>query len=299
MKNQQETIVSAEHSPVWTQEDLEKIKELKNKLRPEDSNSISLFGTDIQRQMAELSQTILQNLGKSEAGEINDLLAETVVYLKAIEDGSEKKGFMFLKKKVNKLSLQSRYDKAREYVEQIENSLQQYQMKLLMDSAMLDQLCKMNEEYHRALLLLITAIKEVIQECKMGGASAVGGALDKKWLSSTVDRLEKKAQGLEVTRLVASQQIPQLMMLKGNLGFLTEGIQATLYHVIPLWKNQMASQLGAEQAKDADRAEFNRMLVESLQEYARAQEANQLKQSMAEAQFGEMERTMRQAVEKV
>ena len=243
-----------------------------------NSNSILAYGTDIQKKLSDLSDSMLKSMDADDFDEISKVLAGTVDYLQTIEEDEEEKGFFFKKKK--ELSVQERYSKARENIDLISDRLRAHQMTLMKDCAMLDQLYNMNKEYFRELNIRIAAGKKKIEDARTidiparleqqleGGMTDVNSVAE---LQNMIDRLEKRIYDLELTRTIALQSAPQIRMIQSNAAVMADKIQSTLYNSIPLWKNQIVLALGTEHVKQSSEVDSrmsdvtNRMLLKNAQ----------------------------------
>lgn len=269
-----------------TEQDKVLIREYADSLDPKVSNSLALYGVDIQKNLAQLAHILLGNLNSTGVDSTGELLQKTVSYLETIEQ-EEGKSALFWQKKAQGLRLRSKYDQAVAEVEKIESSLKELQVKLLMDNAMLDQLCKMNEDYYRQLMMRVRAAKMRHAELKQ---------------DDTVDyhfliRIENRIQDLEMTKSVASQQAAQLQVLKNNSASMVDGVQSVLYHVIPLWKSSIASARSVKQTIEAENLQrkiHNQMLRESLGEITRLKKTSEAQNAVAEKEFTEMEKNMKE-----
>ena len=161
--------------------------------------------------------------------------------------------------------MKARYDKAEVSVEKISDTLQQHQVRLLKDSAMLDQMYEQNLAYFKELTMYILAGKQKLQEVRNGKlreleATAMRTGLSEdaqaaKDLADKCSRFEKKIHDLELTRTISIQTAPQIRMIQNNDNVMVEKIQTTLVNTIPLWKNQMVLALGIAHSTEAAQAQ--------------------------------------------
>ena len=161
--------------------------------------------------------------------------------------------------------MKARYDKAELNVTKISDALQQHQVRLLKDSAVLDQMYDQNLAYFKELTMYILAGKKKLQEVRQGKlkelqdtAQLTGLAEDAQAardLSDKCDRFEKKIHDLELTRAISIQTAPQIRMIQNNDNVMVEKIQTTLVNTIPLWKNQMVLALGIAHSTEAAQAQ--------------------------------------------
>ena len=97
------------------------------------------------------------------------MLSNVVSELKSFDTDEEDKGFFgnIFKKSSNKISsMKAKYAKAETNVDQICKVLEGHQVQLLKDSAMLDQMYKMNTAYFKELTMYIIAGKKKIAKAR-------------------------------------------------------------------------------------------------------------------------------------
>ena len=213
----------------FTEEEQAQIKAYADTINIKDTKTIIEYGSGVQKQMADFSESVLQNVRTHDLGEVGSMLTGVISDLKSFEPGAEeeKGGFFGLfKKPAKKISeMKTEYDKASANVDKVARALQQHQITLLKDVDMLDQMYASNLAYYKNLSMYIAAGKAKI------------------------------AQDLELTRMVALQTAPQIRMIQSNDTTMVEKIQSTLVNTIPLWKNQMVLALGLEDSTKAAKAE--------------------------------------------
>jgi len=254
----------------------------------EDSNSITLFGADIQKQIAELSHRVLQCIEEADVDEMSATIKQTVSSLDSLDGENDKKFFFFSKKAVMKADENKRYDALRN-VEKMETVLDKHRVQLLMDSALYDQMYKMSQDYVEKLAEKISIAKVKIEELKVKAKTLAPE--EAKWLENTIMHIERRVGELEVAKVVSTQQSAQIHMLQDNVASMARGIQSTLYNVIPLWKNQISIDMNNEKAKKrtentmSEEFKANKMLIESLGEISYIHEDSKTKKKNAESQI--------------
>ena len=236
------------------------------KIDVENTTQILQYGAGTQKKVADFSDAALANVRTQDLGEVGDLITSVVGELKGF-DAEEQKGFFgFFKKQANKLELmKARYDKAELNVEKIGDALQQHQVRLLKDSAVLDKMYAQNLAYFKELTMYILAGKKKLEQVRSGKlaelqqiAQRTGLAEDAQAardLADKCDRFEKKIHDLELTRAISIQTAPQIRMIQNNDSVMVEKIQTTLVNTIPLWKNQMVLALGIAHSTEAAQAQ--------------------------------------------
>lgn len=252
--------------PVLTPQEEKMVADFAAKIDLENTNQILQYGAAAQKKMADFSDAALANVRTQDLGEVGDLIVNVVGELKNF-DKEEQKGFLgFFKKQTDKLELmKARYDKAEGNVEKISDALQQHQVRLLKDSAVLDKMYEQNLAYFKELTMYILAGKQKLQEVREGKlrqleqtAQQTGLAEDAQAardLAEKCNRFEKKIYDLELTRTISIQTAPQIRMIQNNDTVMVEKIQTTLVNTIPLWKNQMVLALGIAHSTEAAQAQ--------------------------------------------
>ena len=236
------------------------------KIDVENTAQILQYGAGTQKKMADFSDAALANVRTQDLGEVGDLIVNVVGELKGF-GVEEQKGFLgFFRKQADKLeTMKTNFARAEVNVAKIGSALEQHQIRLMKDSAMLDSMYKQNLAYFKELTMYILAGKQKLQEVRSGKlaqleekAKLSGLAEDAQAardLSDKCDRFEKKIYDLELTRSISIQTAPQIRMIQNNDNVMVEKIQTTLVNTIPLWKNQMVLSLGIAHAGEAAAAQ--------------------------------------------
>ena len=252
--------------PVLTPAEQKVVDDFAAKIDVENTAQILQYGAGTQKKMAAFSDAALANVRTQDLGEVGDLIVDVVGELKGF-DADEGKGFLgFFRKQADKLeSMKTKFAKAETNVAKIGDALEQHQMRLMKDSALLDDMYKQNLAYFKELTMYILAGKKKLAEVRAGKlaeleakAQLSGLAEDAQAardLSDKCDRFEKKIHDLELTRAISIQTAPQIRMIQNNDNVMVEKIQTTLMNTIPLWKNQMVLSLGIAHSSEAAAAQ--------------------------------------------
>ena len=252
--------------PVLTPEEEAMVAAFAEKIDVENTTQILQYGAGTQKKMADFSDAALANVRTQDLGEVGTLIADVVGELKGF-DAEEKKGLMgFFRKKADQLeTMKNRYAKAEVNVAKIGDALQQHQVRLLKDSAVLDKMYEQNLAYFKELTMYILAGKQKLHQVRSGKllqleekARLSGLAEDAQTardLADKCNRFEKKIHDLELTRTISIQTAPQIRMIQNNDHVMVEKIQTTLMNTIPLWKNQMVLSLGIAHSTEAAQAQ--------------------------------------------
>lgn len=267
-----------EEVPVLTPEEQKMVNDFATKIDIENTNQILQYGAGTQKKMADFSDTALENVKTQDLGEIGELISNVVGELKDFDVQEEGKFFGFFRKQTSKIeNLKNKYDKAQANVEKITDSLQQHQVRLMKDSAMLDKMYEQNLNYFKELTMYILAGKKKLEETRNGklaemkNKAALSGfpedAQAARDLDEKCSRFEKKLHDLELTRTIAMQTAPQIRLIQNNDTVMVEKIQTTIVNTIPLWKSQMVLALGI--AHSAEAAQAQRQVTDITNELLR------------------------------
>ena len=220
-----------------------------------NTQAVLQYGAGSQKKIADFSETALSNVRTKDMGEVGQLLTDVVAQLKDFDTEEDKGFFGLFKKSGDKLSnLKAKYDKAEVNISKICDAMENHQVVLLKDVAVLDKLNQLNLNYFKELSMYILAGKKKLTQAKnvelpelLEKAQKSGLPEDTqaaKDFAAMCERFEKKIYDLELTRAISLQMAPQIRL-----------IQSTLVNTIPLWKSQMVIAIGLDHATDAAKAQ--------------------------------------------
>ena len=272
MPQTKEEVVPVKEEPelddnILTEEEKKMVEAFSQQIDIHNTNGILQYGAGTQKKMADFSETALENVKTKDLGQVGDMLTNVVTELKQFNDEEEEKGFFsFLKKPANKLqNMKTKYEKAEVNVEKICEMLENHQVLLLKDIALLDKMYEQNLVYFKELSMYIlagkkklaqvrsTELQQLVDKARLSGLPEDAQAA--KDLESKCDRFEKKIHDLELTRMISIQTAPQIRLVQNSDTMMVEKIQSTVVNTIPLWKSQMVLALGVEHASQAARAQ--------------------------------------------
>ncbi len=249
-----------------TEQERKMVADFSQKIDITNTSVILQYGAAAQKKIADFSENALNNIKTKDMGEVGDMLSDLVVELKEFEAPEEKGGFRLFKKFGNKVSnMRVKYEKAESNINKICTLLEEHQVILLKDVAMLDKMYEMNKDYFKELSMYILAgrkkleqaLKEelpVLQEkARQSGLPEDAQAAND--YAAMCERFEKKLHDLELTRVVSIQMAPQIRLVQNNDTVMTEKIQSTLVNTIPLWKSQIVLALGVAHSQQAVQAQ--------------------------------------------
>lgn len=244
------------------------IDDFSKQIDVKDANLVFSYGAAAQQNISQFSDAALKNVRSKDLDEVGDMISNLVVELKSFNADEEDKGGLFglFKKKARSLEvMKAQYDKTEINVNKITEGLEQHQIQLLKDIAMLDKLYDQNLSYFKELSMYIVAGKKRLESFR---ANELQEARDKaeasklpedaqaaKDLADKADRFEKKLYDLELTRNISIQMAPQIRLIQSSNQLMAEKIQTSLVNTIPLWKSQMVLAMGLAHTEDAMKAQ--------------------------------------------
>lgn len=251
-------------------EEQQQVNDFSEKIDLTNSTQVLQYGASSQKKVADFSSSTLNNIRTKDLGEVGNMVTGLITELKGFDANEEQsKGiFGFFKKSVNQLDeLKTKYTSAEKNVDRIEGMLQDHQVQLLKDIAMLDKMYEMNLVYFKELTMYIIAGKKKLKAVRANELPALIAKAEKSGLPEDAQaardlddmctRFEKKLYDLELTRNISVQMSPQIRLIQSNDTMMAEKIQTSIVNTIPLWKSQMVLAMGlahSQQAIEAQRA---------------------------------------------
>ncbi len=250
-----------------TEAERKMVDEFAQKINVTDSSVVLQYGAAAQKNIASFSENALNSVRTKDLGEVGEALSSLVVELKGFGQEEDEGGiFGFFKKKRDKLeAMKASYAKAEVNVDKIVRALENHQVVLMKDIAMLDQMYELNTKYYKELTMYIIAgkkrleylrthdLEDLKQKAAKSGSQEDAQAYND--FANLCSRFEKKIHDLELTRMISVQMGPQTRLLQNNDTLMLEKIQSSLVNTIPLWKSQMVLALGLEHSRQATQAQ--------------------------------------------
>ena len=268
-----------------SEEEKKMVEDFSKQIDIMETNTILQYGATAQSKVADFSDNALKNVRTKDIDTVGDTLAELVAELKSFDVDEKNDGFFakLFKKGSNSINdVKAKYDSANTNVDKIVKILENHQITLMKDIALLDQLYEKNLVNFKELTMYILAGYKRLDEIKTNDLPAALKKAEESGLpedaqaandlSEAINRFEKKLHDLELTRTVSIQMAPQIRLIQNNDTLMTEKIQSTLVNTIPLWKSQMLIALGIAHSKEAVKAqnEVSEMTNKMLKENAEA-----------------------------
>lgn len=266
----EEVVVAEEESQipqvVLTPEEQKMVDDFAAQIDLTNTQMVLQYGAGSQKKIADFSQTALNSVRTKDMGEIGDLLSGVVTELKEFDE-EETKGFLgIFKRGANRLAnIKAKYDKAETNINKISTLMENHQITLLKDVAMLDKMYDLNLNYFKELSMYILAGKQKLEQAQKVELPALVAKAEQSGLpedtqaakdfAAMCDRFEKKIYDLELTRNISLQMAPQIRLIQSNDTAMSEKIQSTLVNTIPLWKSQMVIAIGLDHSTEAARAQ--------------------------------------------
>lgn len=271
VSSNQTTESLATYKEQFNEEDLKKIKEIKEKIEPLNNDALIQYGSSAQQALSKFSHQMLNEVQSKDVGPIGDTLEDLMKKLKEIDPdelSSKKKNifsrmFKRVKKSVNEIV--SKHQSVASQVDRISIQLEHAKEVLTKDVHLLDKLYDQNKDYFDAINIYIAAAElkkeelnnEVLPELKKK-ADASNNQMevqDVNDMMQYINRLEKRVHDLKLSRQITLQSAPQIRMIQNINQTLAEKIQSSILTSIPLWKNQMAIALTLLRQESASKAQ--------------------------------------------
>ena len=251
---------------VLTPEEQKMVDNFASQIDITNTQMVMQYGAGSQKKIADFSENALNNVRTKDMGEIGQMLAGVVAELKDFDEDEEKGILGFFKKSGNKLeNMKVKYDKAEANINRICKVMENHQVTLLKDAAMLDKMYELNLNYFKELSMYILAGKQKLEQARTLELASLLKKAERSGLpedtqaandyASMCERFEKKIYDLELTRTISMQMAPQIRLIQSNDTAMSEKIQSTLVNTIPLWKSQMVIAIGLNHSSEAAKAQ--------------------------------------------
>ena len=232
----------------------QKYELMANSIDESNPGSIVNFGSDLQKTLANQSDSFLGNVRRSNSGEVGELINNLLIELNYVDvdeiNGSKVKGFLsrlpFMKKMMTQVdNLFAKYDKITSNIDQISHKVNAGIITSTKDNAVLQTIFDSNVNSIKAIEDLVIAgnlrMEKAATELANMEANVQNFAdyqiADKR---DFINRLDRRLADLKVVRLIMMQSLPQIRLVQNNNVSIAEKAQTILTTTLPVWKNQLS-----------------------------------------------------------
>ncbi len=224
-----------------------------NSIDESNPNSIINFGSELQNSLSSQSDSFLNNVRKSNSGEvgelINNLLTElNYVDVDELEENSVKKFLKkipFMRKMVTQVeNLFTKYDKIVNNIDTISHKVNAGIINSTKDNAVLQTIFESNvnsvkqlEDYIIAGSIRYEKSTQELRDMEANPDNYQDYQISDK--RDFVNRLDRRLADLKVVRLIIIQSLPQIRLVQSNNISIAEKAQTILTTTLPVWKNQL------------------------------------------------------------
>lgn len=233
--------------------DAQKYDGMVNSIDEQNPNSIINFGSELQNSLANQSDSFLNNVRKSNSGEVGELINKLLVELNYVDvdelEGSSMKKFLkkipFLKSMVTSVeTMFVKYDKIVNNISDISNKVNAGIISSTKDNAVLQTIFTSNidsvkkiEDYIIAGTIKHQKSSEELALMEANPANYQDYQISDK--RDFVNRLDRRLADLKVVRFIILQSLPQIRLIQNNNVSIAEKAQTILTTTLPVWKNQL------------------------------------------------------------
>ena len=231
-----------------------KFELLANAIDESNPGSIVNFGSDLQKTLANQSDSFLGNVRRSNSGEVGELINNLLIELNYVDvdeiQGSKVKGFLsrlpFMKKMMTQVdNLFAKYDKITSNIDQISHKVNAGIITSTKDNAVLQTIFDSNVNSIKAIEELVIAGNLRMEKASGELANMETNVqnfadyqiADKR---DFINRLDRRLADLKVVRLIMMQSLPQIRLVQNNNVSIAEKAQTILTTTLPVWKNQLS-----------------------------------------------------------
>lgn len=253
-----------------------------------DYESILTLGHHTQRAISQFSDRVLFHIKSRDITKVGNTLQQLVDTITSVkvEDNDTNLLSRFFKKKTSPSpETTMHYERASIQIERIELQLHRAQQQLLEDIEVLNDMYRLNANYHDELAIIIAAgeLKQYDFTTRELPRLEAMAAQDTQSLApqafedakNQLQRLDQRLYDLQVARELTVQAAPQIRMIQQANQVLSEKIQTSLMTTIPLWKNQISLLISSQ--RERQRADLQRRLTSAEQRMEAHFDASELK----------------------
>jgi uncharacterized protein YaaN involved in tellurite resistance len=204
------------------------------------------FGSDLQKTLANQSDSFLGNVRRSNSGEVGELINNLLVELNYVDvdelnSSNKVKGFLsrlpFMKKVMTQVeNLFAKYDKIVNNIDQISHKVNAGIITSSKDNAVLQTIFDSNINSIKQIEDLVVAGSIRMERAGQELAEMEANVHKRDFIA----RLDRRMADLKVVRLIMMQSLPQIRLVQNNNVSIAEKAQTILTTTLPVWKNQLS-----------------------------------------------------------
>lgn len=234
--------------------DRAKYEMVANAIDETNPGSIVNFGSELQKTLANQSDSFLGNVRRSNSGEVGELINNLLIELNYVDvdeiNNGGVKGFLskipFMKKMLTQVdNLFAKYDKITSNIDQISHKVNAGIITSTKDNAVLQTIFDSNVNSIKAIEDLVIAGNLRMEKAAVELANMEANVqnfadyqiADKR---DFINRLDRRLADLKVVRLIMMQSLPQIRLVQNNNVSIAEKAQTILTTTLPVWKNQLS-----------------------------------------------------------
>lgn len=262
-----------------TEEDLQKMAEIKEETNLLDSQTVATYGVAAQRQLSDFSSHVLSQVKTKDTGPVGTALVDLSVAVQSMEvDSLDQDDFWsFLPWKNTMKKFLGRYQTVESQLAKIETQLDKATNMLLKDIGIFDALYQRNLDYFQQLNLYIEAGEEILTEARDNTLPQLRQNAkisqdpmkmqEVRDLEESIHRFEQKVHNLKLSRTICLQTAPQIRLIQNNDKLLMDKVQTAVMHTLPLWKNQIVIAISLHNQKQV--LEVNKKITDATNDLLR------------------------------
>ncbi|MFD1913919.1 toxic anion resistance protein [Halodurantibacterium flavum] len=235
-----------------------------------NSGTVLSFGAGAQRELQEISQSMLADVRNKDTGPAGESLREIVTTIRgfSVSELDLRRDPSWWERLTGRAApmakFAARYETVQTQIDRITDSLLGHEHRLLKDIRALDLLYERTLAFYRELALYIAAGEEKLREldevtipeaeravAAAGPDAQVIRAQELRDLRALRDDLERRVHDLRLTRQVTMQSLPSIRLVQENDKSLVSRINSTLVNTVPLWETQLAQAVTIQRSREA------------------------------------------------
>lgn len=237
-----------------TDEDLKKYGKVADSIDEKSASSVVNYGSELQKLLANQSDSFLTNVRKSNSGEIGELINNLLIELNYIDidelQGNKVKSLLgrlpFMSKIFTEVdNIFAKYDKITNNIERISQKVNAGIIISTKDNAVLQNIFDSNINSIKAIEDLIIAgyirlrkANDELSEMELNLQNYADYQIADK--RDFILRLDRRLADLKVVRFILLQSLPQIRLVQNNNISIAEKAQTILNTTLPVWKSQLS-----------------------------------------------------------